>query len=80
VILDNNDNIDKVNIKNKAKGASSDVDSKHIKRDASLYNPFITLKLALAPIELIDISSLLYDAKEDRYIKELLDPGLGPYK
>lgn len=58
VILDNNNNLNKVNIKGKVEGASSNINIKYIKQDASLYNTFITLKLALTLIKLINISSL----------------------
>jgi hypothetical protein len=51
VILDN-DSLDK------AKGTSGNINTKRIKGDASLYNTFITLELALALIESINISSL----------------------
>jgi hypothetical protein len=51
VILDN-DNL------NKAEGASSIVDTRRIELDASLYNTFITLKLALTLIKFTNASSL----------------------
>jgi hypothetical protein len=58
VILDNNNDLDKAHTRGKAEGAFSNIDTKHIKRDASLYNPFATLELALAPIEPINASGL----------------------
>jgi hypothetical protein len=58
VILNNDDDLDKADTRGEAEGASSDIDIKHIKQDASLYDPFITLELALAPTEPIDISGL----------------------
>jgi hypothetical protein len=50
-----------------------------IKPDASLYNNFLALKLALAPIESINTSGPWYDIEEGRYIEELA-LGLGPHE
>jgi hypothetical protein len=58
VILDIDNNLNKVNVKDKAKGTISDVNTRRFKRDVSLYNTFITLKLALALIESINVFSL----------------------
>jgi hypothetical protein len=80
VILDNDDDIDEADTGGEAEGASSDVDSEHIERDASLHDPFATSELASAPTELIDASGPSYDAEEDRYIEEPPDPGLGPHE
>jgi hypothetical protein len=80
VILNNNNNLDNADTKDKAEGASSDINTKYIKRDASLHDPFITLELASALIEPINASGPWYNIKEGRYIKEPLVPGLRPYK
>jgi hypothetical protein len=58
VILENDDDLDKADIRGKAKGAFSNINIKHIKRDANLHNTFATLKLALAPIKPINASGL----------------------
>jgi hypothetical protein len=58
VILENDDDLDKVNTRDKAKGASSDINTKHIKQDANLHDTFITLELALALIKPINASGL----------------------
>jgi hypothetical protein len=80
VILDNNNDLDKVDTGDKAEGAFSEIDIEYIKWDASLYNPVTTLELVSAPIEPINISGLWYDVKEDYYIEELLALGLRPYE
>jgi hypothetical protein len=58
VILDINNDLDKADTKDKAKGTISDINTRRLKRDVSLYNTFITLELALALIESINISGL----------------------
>jgi hypothetical protein len=57
MILDNND-LDKAYIKDKAKGAISNINTRCIKRDASPYNTLVTLELVLELIKPITISSL----------------------
>jgi hypothetical protein len=47
MILDNNSN--KACVRDKAKGAINNVNTRRVKRDASPYNTFVTLKLALEP-------------------------------
>lgn len=79
MILDNNNDLDEADTRGKAEGASSDIDTKYIKRDAGLRGTFATSELALALIEPIDASGLWYDVKEDRYIEEPA-PGLRPHK
>jgi hypothetical protein len=76
VILDNDDDLDEADARDEAEGASSDVDTRRIERDASLHNTFATSELASAPTESIDASGLWYDVKEGRYIEEPA-PGLG---
>jgi hypothetical protein len=75
VILDNDNDLDKVGARGQAEGASSEVDTRCIKLDASLHNTILTLELALALTESINTSGLWYDVKEGRYIDEL---ALGP--
>jgi hypothetical protein len=80
VILDNDDDLDDADTGGEAEGASSDINTEHIERDASLHDPFATSELALAPTEPIDASGPWYDVEEDRYIEEPPAPGLGPYE
>ena len=56
MILDNES--DEAGIRDKAKGAFSDVDNGRIERDVSPYNTFVTSELALGPIKSIDVSGL----------------------
>jgi hypothetical protein len=63
MILDDN-NLDE------AEGASGNVDTRGVKRDASLHNTFAISELALRPTEPIDISGLWYDIEEGCYIEE----------
>jgi hypothetical protein len=56
VILDNNNDLDKARARGQAEGASSKVNTGRIKLDASLYNSFLTLELALVLTESINIS------------------------
>jgi len=65
-----NDNSDE------AEGASGDVDTGRIERDASLHDTFATSELALAPTESTDASGPWYDVEEGRYTEEPA-PGLG---
>jgi hypothetical protein len=58
VILNNDDDLNKADTRDKAEGASSNIDTRRIKRDISLYDTFATLELALAPTESIDTPSL----------------------
>jgi hypothetical protein len=57
MILDNNE-LDEAYTRDKTKGAIIDVDTGHIRWDASLYNTFVTLKLALRLAKSINASSL----------------------
>jgi hypothetical protein len=57
VILDNNE-LDKVYTGDKAEDAIININIRRIKRDTSLYNTFITLKLALGLAKSINIFSL----------------------
>jgi hypothetical protein len=57
MILDNND-LDKAYIKDKAKGAISNINIRYIKRDISLYNILIILELVLKLVKSINISCL----------------------
>jgi hypothetical protein len=79
VILDNDDDPDEAGAGGQAEGASGEVNTGRIKRDASLYNTFPTSELASVPTESIDASGPWYDVKEGRYIEELT-PGLGSYE
>jgi hypothetical protein len=57
VILDNDDDdLDEADAGGEAEGASSDVDTGRLERDASLRNNFLSLELASAPTESIDTS------------------------
>jgi hypothetical protein len=58
VILDINNDLDKADTKDKAKGASSNFNTRYLKRNVSIYNIFATLELALALIESINASGL----------------------
>ena len=58
MILDIDDNLDEVDTKDEAKGTTSDIDTRCLERDTSLYNTFVTLVLALILIESINISGL----------------------
>ena len=58
MILNNDNNLDEADTRGKAEGASSDINTKHIKWDASLHDLFITSELASALIEPINTSSL----------------------
>ena len=57
MILDNNE-LDKVYTGDKAEDAIININIRRIKRDTSLYNTFITLKLALGLAKSINIFSL----------------------
>jgi hypothetical protein len=76
VIL-NNDDLVKASARDKAKGASGDIDTRRIKRDASLHNNFATSELALGPTKSINTSGPWYEVKEGCYIDEPA-PGLRP--
>jgi hypothetical protein len=67
MILDNND-LDKSYTRDKAKGAISNINTRYIKRDISLYNILITLELVLKPIKSINISCLWDNIKDGYYI------------
>jgi hypothetical protein len=56
MILD--DELNEAYTGDKAEGAIVDVDTGHIRRDASLYNTFITSELASGPAKSIDTSGL----------------------
>ncbi|PMD19345.1 hypothetical protein NA56DRAFT_660485 [Hyaloscypha hepaticicola] len=58
VILDIDDDLDEANTRGEAEGASSDVDTRLIKRDASLYETFAMSELAFMPTKSIDTSGL----------------------
>jgi hypothetical protein len=58
ILNNNNNNLDEASLEGQPKSASNKVDSRRFKLDASLYNTFLTLKLALILIEFINISSL----------------------
>jgi hypothetical protein len=73
VILDNDDS-DEAVARDEAEGASGNVDTGHMERDASLYDSFATSELALTPTESINASGPWYDVEEGRYIEE---PALG---
>lgn len=70
--------MDKARTRGQAKGASSEVNTGHIKLDASLYNSFLILEFALVLIEFINISGLWYNI-EGCYIKETA-PELGSHE
>jgi hypothetical protein len=83
VILNNSDSnsnsnsdLGEAGARDKAKGASGDINTRHVKGDASPLKTSIILELILR-IEFINISGLWYDIKEGRYIKELV-PGPMP--
>jgi hypothetical protein len=69
VILDNDDP-DEAGATGEAEGASGNVDTRRIERDASLHNTVATLELALAPTKSTDASGPWYDVKESRYTEE----------
>jgi hypothetical protein len=69
VILDGDDPVE-VGAGGEAEGASDDVDTGRIERDASLYNTFVILELASAPTKSTDASGLWYDVEEGRYTEE----------
>jgi hypothetical protein len=79
VILDIDNDLDEADIENEAEGASSDIDTGRLERDASVYDIFATSELASAPIESIDASGPWYDVEEGHYIDEPA-PGLEPRK
>jgi len=74
VILDDDDSDEAGAGDDEAEGASGDVDTGRIERDASLQNTE-TSELASAPTKSIDISGPWYDVEEGCY--EELAPGLG---
>lgn len=49
MILNNYNDLNEASAGDKAEGASGDVDTRNIKRDASLYNTFATLELPSEP-------------------------------
>ena len=69
-----NDDLGEVVTRNEAESTFGNVDTRRIKRNASLHNTFATSECTLTPIESIDASCLWYDVEEGRYIKE---PALG---
>jgi hypothetical protein len=69
VILDGDDPVE-AGAGGEAEGASDDVDTGRIERDASLYNTFATSELASAPIKSTDASGPWYDVEEGRYTEE----------
>ena len=69
MILDNDD-LDEAGAGDEAEGASGDVDTGRIERDASPHNTFATSELASAPTESIDASGPWYDVEEGCYIEE----------
>jgi hypothetical protein len=72
LILDNDDDPDEAGAVGQAEGASGEVDTRRIERDASLYNSLPTSELASASTESID-------APGTWYIEEPA-PGLGSYE
>jgi hypothetical protein len=79
VILDIDDYLDEADAGGEPEGASSDVDTGRIERDASLHDAFATLEPASAPIKSINVSGPWYDVDKDRYIEEPA-PGLRPHE
>jgi hypothetical protein len=69
VILDGDDPVE-AGAGGEAEGASDDVDTGRIERDASLYNTFATSELASAPTKSTDASGPWYDVEEGRYTEE----------
>jgi hypothetical protein len=57
VILDNNE-LDKIDINNKIKSVSIDIEIRYFKQNPNLYNISATLEPISGPIKFIDISDL----------------------
>jgi len=74
VILDIDDDLDEADAEDEAEGASSDIDTGRLERDASLHDTFATSELASTPTKSIDASGPWYDVEEGQYIDE---PALG---
>ena len=70
MILDDDDS-DEAGAGDEAEGASGDVDTSRVERDASPHNTLATSELASGPTESIDASDLWYDVEEPA-------PRLGP--
>lgn len=58
MILDIDDDLDEADAEDEAEGASSNIDTRRLERDASLYDTFTTSELASTLIKSIDISGL----------------------
>ena len=57
MILDDDD-LDKVCVRDEAEGAISDIDIRRVERDTSPHNTLITLELVLEPVKSINTSYL----------------------
>jgi hypothetical protein len=79
ILDDDDDDSDEVSARDRAEGASKDVDTRRVEGDTSLQNTSAISELALRLTESIDASGLWYDIKEGCYIEELA-PGLVTYK
>jgi hypothetical protein len=72
----NDDDSDKACAGDEAEGAISDVDTRRVERDASLYNTLVTSELVLEPVKSIDASCSWDNAENGCYINRPA-PGLG---
>jgi hypothetical protein len=77
ILDDDDDHSDEASARDRAEGASNDIDTRRVEGDTSLQNTSAISELALRPTESIDASGLWYDIKEGCYIEEPA-PGCGP--